>query len=109
MIADTTVTRQMDSDDCYTAEADMPGKPSRQECDAADLDVFGEAIRKYKALCYEDICLWVVQNPRKGERDVLAMEVHLRHHKGVDKKPKPYVSPDACRCQTDSSQHNLPL
>ena len=48
--------------------------------------------RKYKALCYEDICLWIVKNPKKGERDVLAMEVHLRHHKGVDNKPKPYVA-----------------
>jgi hypothetical protein len=98
MIADITVTRRDTlmreaSDDCYAAEADMPGEPSPRDSDAADLDVFGEAIRKYKALCYEDICLWVVQNPRKGERDVLAMEVHLRHHKGVDKKPKPYVSP----------------
>jgi hypothetical protein len=63
-----------------------------QDCDTADLDEFGEAKRKYKALCYEDICLWIVQNPVQGGRDVLAMEVHLRHHKGVDNKPKPYVA-----------------
>jgi hypothetical protein len=63
----------------------------QQDCDA-ELDKFREAIRKYKALCYEDICLWIVQNPKPGERDILAMEVHLRHHKGVDNKPKPYVA-----------------
>ncbi len=51
----------------------------QQDCDA-ELDKFGEAIRKYKALCYEDIYLWIVQNPKQGERDFLAMEVHLRHH-----------------------------
>jgi Protein of unknown function (DUF3435) len=63
----------------------------QQDCDAK-LDKFGEAIRKYKALCYKDICLWIVQNPKRGERDLLAIEVHLRHHKGVDNKPKLYVT-----------------
>jgi hypothetical protein len=66
-------------------------EPVQQNCDA-ELDELGEAIRKYKALCYEDICLWIVQNPKRGERDLFAMEVHLRHHKGVDNKPKPYVA-----------------
>lgn len=59
--------------------------------DLPELDWFGEPIRKYKALCYEDICLWIVQNPQRGERDLLAMEVFLRHHKGADNKPKPCV------------------
>lgn len=81
------------SDNCSAVGTDGPGEPRPQDCDAADLDEFGEAIRKYKALCYEDICLWIVRNPRKGERDVLAMEVHLRHYKGVDNKPKPYAAP----------------
>jgi hypothetical protein len=53
--------------------------------------VESEEIQNWKLLCYEDICLWIVQNPKPGERDVLAMEVLLRHHKGADKKPKPYV------------------
>ncbi|KJZ68697.1 hypothetical protein HIM_11911 [Hirsutella minnesotensis 3608] len=51
-----------------------------------------EPARKHKALCYEDIVLWIVQDPNKAGRDVLAMEVLFRHHKGEDKKPKPYVS-----------------
>lgn len=44
--------------------------------------------RVHKALCYEDICLWIVKDPNGG-RDVLAMEVLFRFHKGVDNKPKP--------------------
>ncbi|KAE8440383.1 hypothetical protein EG329_008182 [Mollisiaceae sp. DMI_Dod_QoI] len=83
------VTMTEDTDDCYTAEVDGLGGPVRQVCDAAELDEFGEAVRKYKALCYEDIRLWIVQNPKRGERDLLAMEVSLRHHKGMDNKPKP--------------------
>ncbi|EJP61152.1 FluG domain-containing protein [Beauveria bassiana ARSEF 2860] len=50
-----------------------------------------EAIRLHKALCYEDIVLWVVRDPNGGGRDVLAMEVFFRHHKGAEKKPKPCV------------------
>jgi hypothetical protein len=90
---ETDVTMTEDVDDCYTAEVDESGEPVQQACDAAELDEFGEAIRKCKALCYEDICLWIVQNPKQGERDLLAMEVSLRHHKGVDNKPKPCVTP----------------
>lgn len=41
---------------------------------------------------YKDICLWVVQNPKYGDRDLLAIEVTLHHHKGADKKPKLYVT-----------------
>jgi hypothetical protein len=50
-------------------------------------DVSGEPIetkRRYKALCYEDIRLRIVQNPTPGERDLL---------KSADKKPKPSVAP----------------
>ncbi len=45
--------------------------------------------RQHKALCYEDIVLWIVKDPKTGGRDVLAMEVFFRHHKGADRKPKP--------------------
>ena len=48
--------------------------------------------KRSKALCYEDIRLWIVQNPLHGERDLVAMEVTLAHHKGVDNKPKPYAT-----------------
>ncbi|KAH9204046.1 hypothetical protein DL95DRAFT_529410 [Leptodontidium sp. 2 PMI_412] len=85
----TDVTMTEDTDKCYTAEIDECGEPLRQNLDAAKPSDFEEAKRKYKALCYEDICLWIVQNPKRGERDLLAMEVHLQNHKGVDNKPKP--------------------
>lgn len=45
--------------------------------------------RDYNALCYEDVRLWVVQNPTVGERDLLAMEITFAHHKGADRRPKP--------------------
>jgi hypothetical protein len=32
-----------------------------------------------------DIRLWIVQNPILGERDLLAIEITLEHHKGADK------------------------
>lgn len=44
-----------------------------------------------KALCYEDVFLMVVRHPDTGT-DVLAMSMKFIHHKGADKKPKPYVS-----------------
>ncbi len=88
---EVTMTEDMDS--CYTTEIDRFGDPEQQICDTAELDEFGEAIQKYKALCYEDICFWIVQNLKRGRRDLLAIEVHLRHHKGIDNKPKLYVAP----------------
>lgn len=87
------ITMTEDTDDCQPINVDGARRPVRPNCDVDEVDEFGEAIRKYKALCYEDICLWIVKNPKDGERDVLAMEVHLRHHKGVDNKPKPSVAP----------------
>ncbi|KAJ6437505.1 hypothetical protein O9K51_10064 [Purpureocillium lavendulum] len=52
---------------------------------------YEELGRKHKALCYEDMVLWIVRDPNMGGRDVLAMEVLFRHHKGADKKPKPTI------------------
>lgn len=48
-------------------------------------------VREYKALCYKDICIWIVQNPTYGERDLLAMEITLAHYKGAYRKPKLYI------------------
>lgn len=53
-----------------------------------DIGDLGELMRAYKAICYEDVRLWIVQNPTRGERDLAAMEVTLSHHKGAHKKPK---------------------
>ena len=72
-------------------EVEEVSEPVRQSVSVAALPEFNEEMRKCKALCYEDVCLFIVQNPKRGERDLLAMEVFLRHHKGADKKPKPYV------------------
>lgn len=90
---ETDITMTEDADDPYAAELDGSAEPESSGCDTAGLDEFGEGRRAYKALCYEDICLWIVKNPKKGERDLLAMEVHLKNHKGVDNKPKPYAAP----------------
>jgi hypothetical protein len=51
-----------------------------------------EHIKRCKALCYKDICLWIVQNPSCGERDLVAIEVTLAYHKGADNKPKLYAT-----------------
>lgn len=75
-----------DGTGCYPMEIDN-GSPDQP----AALDNIEEEVRKCKALCYEDITLWIVQNPQPGGRDLLAMEVFLRNHKGVDNKPKPTV------------------
>jgi hypothetical protein len=47
------------------------------------------AYARYKVLCYENARLLIVQNVVRGEQDVLAIEVTMAHHKGVDKRPKP--------------------
>ncbi|PQE27491.1 hypothetical protein CJF31_00009118 [Rutstroemia sp. NJR-2017a BVV2] len=48
-------------------------------------------IREYKALCYEDIRLWIVRNPIPRERDLLGIEITLTYHKGANRKPKLYI------------------
>lgn len=68
------------------------GRPVERDLNSAALPEFGEKRRRCKALCYEDICLWILRNPERGGRDIRAMEVALRHHKGADRKPKSYVN-----------------
>lgn len=43
-----------------------------------------------KALCYEDILLMIVRHPETHQTCV-AMAIKFIHHKGADRKPKPYV------------------
>jgi hypothetical protein len=62
-------------DDDLESDADMGG-------------VEGDT-RLFDTLCYEDVRLLVVHSPDNSERDVLAMEVKLSHHKGHNKRPKP--------------------
>ncbi len=89
---ETDVTMTEDLDNCYVTELNEFGGEELPSYDDTAANEFGEGKRMCKALCYEDICLWIVKNPKEGERDLLAMEVHLRNHKGVDNKPKPYVT-----------------
>lgn len=45
---------------------------------------------QYKVLCWEDIKLWILQDPMgNGGRDRLAMQVLLRFHKGENKEIVP--------------------
>ncbi|EOO01307.1 hypothetical protein UCRPA7_3197 [Phaeoacremonium minimum UCRPA7] len=46
-------------------------------------DELGDPTREHKALCYKNITLWMVKDPNQGGRDVLAMEVYFRYHKGT--------------------------
>ena len=68
------------------------GEPGQQDCDNIELDEFREVIQKYKVLYYEDIYLQIIQNLRIGERDILVIEIYLRHYRGVDNKPKLYIA-----------------
>jgi hypothetical protein len=79
-----------DSDSDSDSDGTSPTDYSKDESDSgsSERSEDKEPVRKHKALCYEDIILWVAKDPNNGERDVLAMEVLFRHHKGVDKKPK---------------------
>jgi len=75
-----------DSDDDHdSAVADL-GSESDDEVTMSDAQT---ELRQFDALCYEDVRLLVVRNPVAGERDVLAMEVKLAHHKGAKRRPKP--------------------
>ena len=73
-------------DDHDSAVADLGSE--NDDDDVAMSDARTE-IRQFDALCYEDVRLLVVRNPVAGERDVLAMEVKLAHHKGAKRRPKP--------------------
>jgi hypothetical protein len=94
----------LDEDECVDEEegSDEPNYQQQEpwdnkndteyDDDYIDLDAIE---REYKTLCYEDIRLWIVRNPTQGERDLLGMEITFAHHKGADRKPKPYVRPQS--------------
>lgn len=77
-------------DDHDSAVADLgsenDGNGSNDDVAMTDVEM---ELRRFDALCYEDVRLLVVRNPVAGERDVLAMEVTLAHHKGAQRRPKP--------------------
>ncbi|KAF5616442.1 hypothetical protein F25303_13524 [Fusarium sp. NRRL 25303] len=74
------------------------GGDRRQDSTAArDAEAEDDPVRLSKVLCYEDLTLWIVKDPKAGGRDVLAMEVALKFHKNVDRKPKPHVLARAIR------------
>ncbi|KAM7183511.1 FluG domain containing protein [Rhypophila sp. PSN 637] len=87
----TDATEDTDLDDNELDESRSSYEAEKESRSLEETDEFGDAIRKHKALCYEDITLWIAQDPKRGGRDVLAMEVYLRHHKGADRKPKPTI------------------
>ncbi|KAH6666137.1 hypothetical protein B0J14DRAFT_643409 [Halenospora varia] len=66
---------------------------SSDEMDADEMDVDDdptnpeEDVEALKTLCYEDVTLVLLPNPR-GIRDILAIEVNLQYTKGHHKKPK---------------------
>lgn len=94
--------------DCYPMEIEDSSNTFQKSDAAPVLGDIEEEIRKWKVLCYEDITLWIVQNPKPGGRDLLAMEVFLRHHKGADNKPKPYDLPPTLSNYIDTAA-NLSL
>jgi hypothetical protein len=85
---------ETDPDDDNPDDPDYEGQDPWDNSADADCDdgtgELGTLTRSYKALCYEDIRLWVVQNPTRGQRDLVAMDITFAHHKGADRQPKPY-------------------
>lgn len=57
--------------------------------DGALSGVSDEAVRQFDAIYYEDVRLLIVRSSEGGERDVLAMEITMDHHKGYKRRLKP--------------------
>jgi hypothetical protein len=76
------------SDDGFGAEDNQEFGGREDHAFESDVAMSGirEDIRQFDAICYEDIRLLVVRN---GERNMLAMEVTMAHHKGYQRRPKP--------------------
>ena len=65
--------------------------PNNTDYDDTHIGDNEKLIQEYKALCYKDVHLWIVQNPTPGEHDLLAMEITLLYYKGANRKPKLYI------------------
>ena len=85
------VTMMEDTHNCQSINIDKIKQSVQLNCNMNEINKFKKAIQKYKALCYKNICLWIIKNLKDKEQDVLAMKVHLQHHKDVDNKPKPFI------------------
>ncbi|KAH6661772.1 FluG domain-containing protein [Halenospora varia] len=79
-----------DDHDSAVANLGSENDGNGSDDDVAISDVKTE-LRQFDALCYEDVRLLVVRNPIAGERDVLAIEAKLAHHKGAKRRPKPTI------------------
>jgi hypothetical protein len=53
--------------------------------------------RRYKALYYENIRLWIVQNPTPGERDLVVMEITLKSRSFSRRSGSPILANPADR------------
>ncbi|KAK2591371.1 hypothetical protein QQS21_010948 [Conoideocrella luteorostrata] len=91
MPRETETTSDLQLDKLEFSGGDDTVDPQSPSTGGDDAEAYGEPIRMYKALCYEDIVLLIVQDPSHGDRDVLAMEVFFRYYQGADRKPKPYI------------------
>jgi Protein of unknown function (DUF3435) len=49
----------------------------------------GRKAERTRAICYEDIRLMLLRNMEEGGRDILALEITLAHHKGMDRQLQP--------------------
>ncbi|WJG35930.1 uncharacterized protein FOBCDRAFT_204726 [Fusarium oxysporum Fo47] len=75
-------------------EEETPDEGDQRRRPAATPEVKTEDnhIRLTKALCYEDLILWIIKDPKGGRRDILAIEVALKFYKNINRKPKLYIN-----------------
>ncbi|KAG5743507.1 hypothetical protein H9Q70_013781 [Fusarium xylarioides] len=102
---DTTEISGGDEEEEEEEEEERPdeGGQRRRPTATPEVETDDDPIRLTKALCYEDLTLWIVKDPKGGHRDALAMEVALKFHKNVDRKPKPYNNHESVQ------EHRLPM
>jgi hypothetical protein len=91
--AELVDARKKTRDDTSSSDNDDGdfGADDSDDSSAYDNDAFNDVdnVRHFDALCYEDVRLLLVRSPNKGERDMLAIEVKMAHHKRHNRRPKP--------------------